>query len=85
MGQASSSVIYGSFFMNDAVFDDRSFRLIGQQLRQAYANLASTPRGHTFEVQSHPEAAKDYWKANPVRCSTMPQLGSKSFRLESPR
>lgn len=67
--QASGSVVYASFYMNHALFDDRSFRLIGQQLRQAYADLASIPKGRDFGgyiswIRSHPDAAKDYWKAH---------------------
>ncbi|KAK5987983.1 Highly reducing polyketide synthase valA [Cladobotryum mycophilum] len=67
--QASSSLVYASFYMNHTLFDDRSFRLIGQQLRQAYADLTSIPKGFDIGryinwVRNHPEAAKDYWKAH---------------------
>lgn len=67
--RASSSVVYASFYMSHALFDNRSFRLIGQQLRQAYADSASIPKGLDFGryinwVQTHRGAAKDYWKAH---------------------
>lgn len=67
--KASGSVVYASFYMNHALFDNRSFRLIGQQLRQAYTSLASIPKGlnlgrYISWVRSHPEPAKDYWKAH---------------------
>ncbi|KAL8766899.1 MAG: hypothetical protein Q9209_006447 [Squamulea sp. 1 TL-2023] len=65
--QASGSVVYAIFYMNHALFDDRSFRVIGQHLRQAYTNSASIPMGRDIStyidwVRSHPESAKDYWK-----------------------
>lgn len=67
--RASDSVVYATFYMSHALFDDRSFRVIGQQLRQAYANSASIPKGCNLSryiswIRSHPESAKDYWKAH---------------------
>ena len=67
--QASDAVVYASFLMNHTLFDDRSFRLIRQQLRQAYSNLANIPKGLDISryiswVRSHPEPAKDYWKVH---------------------
>ena len=67
--RASSSVVYASFYMNHALIDHRSFHLIGQQLRQAYADSASIPRGHNVSryidwVQSQSVAAKEYWKSH---------------------
>ncbi|KAL9030209.1 MAG: hypothetical protein Q9196_001643 [Gyalolechia fulgens] len=65
----SDSVVDATLYMNHALFDDRSFRLIGQQLCQAYADLASIARGPDMSgyiswTQRHPTAAKDYWKAH---------------------
>ncbi|KAL9594233.1 MAG: hypothetical protein Q9179_005489 [Wetmoreana sp. 5 TL-2023] len=64
--RASDSVVYASFYMSHTLFDDRSFRLIGQQLRQAYADVNSIPKGrdlggYTSWARSHPAAAKEYW------------------------
>ena len=66
--RASDTVVYATYYMNHALFDDRSIRLIGQQLCQAYADLTSVHRGLDISsyiswVQSHPVGAKDYWKA----------------------
>ncbi|KAL8673560.1 MAG: hypothetical protein Q9168_002014 [Polycauliona sp. 1 TL-2023] len=66
--RVSSSVVYASFYLNHALFDGRSFRLVSQQLRQAYTDLASIPRGldmsaHLSWVRNHPAAVKDYWKS----------------------
>ncbi|KAL8789759.1 MAG: hypothetical protein Q9213_001010 [Squamulea squamosa] len=67
--RASSSVVYASFYMNHALFDNRSFRLIGQQLCQAYVDLASISKGLDMSryiswVLNHPVPAKDYWRAH---------------------
>lgn len=67
--RTSDSVVYASFLMNHTLFDDRSFRLISQQLRQAYANLASLRKGPDISryiswIRDHPDPAKDYWKAH---------------------
>lgn len=65
--RASNSVVYASFLMNHVLFDDRSFRLISQQLRQAYGNLGSIRKGLDISryiswIRDHPDPAKDYWK-----------------------
>ena len=67
--RASCSVIYVSFYMSHALYDDRSVHLIGQQLRQAYADSASISAGldigrYIKWVQTHQGVAKDYWKAH---------------------
>ncbi|KAL9587952.1 MAG: hypothetical protein Q9203_003236, partial [Teloschistes exilis] len=66
--RASESVVYATFYMSHALFDYRSFRLIGQQLCEAYADLASIRRGLDISsyiswVQRHSVAVMDYWKA----------------------
>lgn len=67
--RAPNSAVYVSFYMSHALFDHRSFGVIGQQLCQAYADLASIPKGLDISsyiswIQRHPISAKDYWKAH---------------------
>ncbi|KAL8922238.1 MAG: hypothetical protein Q9208_005317 [Pyrenodesmia sp. 3 TL-2023] len=67
--RASDSVVHATFYISHALCDDRSFRLIGQQLRQAYVDLNSIPKGRDLSgyiswARNHPVAAKDYWKAH---------------------
>lgn len=67
--RASDYLVYASFYINHALVDDRSFQLLGQQLRQAYANPTSVPKGLDISryiswVRSHSVTAKDYWMAH---------------------
>ncbi|KAL8905370.1 MAG: hypothetical protein Q9207_002681 [Kuettlingeria erythrocarpa] len=61
--------MYTLFHLNHTLFDDRTIRLIGQQLRRAYTDLGSLPKGRDLSaylswVRNRPAAAMDYWTAH---------------------
>lgn len=67
--RVSSSTVYATLHINHALFDERSVRLIGTQLVQAYTSATSLQRGHDLAEYlawnaQHKEVALEYWAAH---------------------
>lgn len=64
--RVSRDILYITLHINHALFDERSMRLVGEQLSQAYENARSLPKArdlsHYFNwVVQRKEVTRDYW------------------------
>jgi amino acid adenylation domain-containing protein len=67
--RVSPSAVYATLHISHALCDERSMRLIGEKLGQAYTNAASLRQGldlagYLAWAQQHKQAAQDYWIAH---------------------
>ncbi|KAH6645134.1 hypothetical protein BKA67DRAFT_614027 [Truncatella angustata] len=64
--RVSGDVLYAILHINHALFDERSMRLVGEQLSQAYDNPTSLPKARSLSqyfswVVQRNEVTHDYW------------------------
>lgn len=84
----TKDVLYATLDINHALFDERSMRLVGEQLSQAYENATSLPKARNLSdyfnwVMHRKEVTQEYWNTHLSGVTTclVPVLNTAESKL----